>query len=289
MSNPLLAVGAIKSAAELLVATGLGAIAYGLAGRARPPGRAQLEQYMAFLDRNIRVCFLRTSAAKIVRVQALVVLATLAAGVALGTPLALLAAGLACALPGLYLHLVRGKRTAAFNVEADDFVLALGNALKAVPSIGAALAAVVPILRDPVRQEINLVLGELRVGSSVDQALLDASARVESDAFDAAVCALLVGRRVGGDLPKILMTTAGTIREMNRLESLVRTKTAESRAQLWVLACFPIGIAAVFSVLSPQYFDPLQNSFAGQLILVITVALWISAIVVARALTKVDL
>jgi tight adherence protein B len=289
VSGHHLALGAVKIGAALLLVGGLSLVAYGVAGSDRPPGRAHLEAYMAQLDRTIRLCFLQTSAAKIVRTQALLLVAAVAAYIAIGTPLALIAAVLVAVLPSLALGRIRRKRTAAFNSEADGFVLALANSLKAVPSIGAALAGIVPVLRDPVRQEVNLVLGELRVGSSVDQALLDASARVQSSAFDAAISALLVGRKVGGDLPRILETTASTIREMNRLEVLVRTKTAESRAQLWVLALFPVGIIVVFSFLSPQYFEPLQQSFAGHVVMLLTVALWLAAVFIARALTKVDL
>ena len=43
------------------------------------------------------------------------------------------------------------------------------------------------------------------------------------------------GRQVGGNLPKVLETTAHTLREMKRLEGVIRTKTADGRMQLWVI------------------------------------------------------
>ena len=76
---------------------------------------------------------------------------------------------------------------------------------------------------------------------------------------------------------------------MNRLEGVVRTKTGEGKAQLWVLAVFPFAICAGFNAVQPGYFDPLQKTFVGYIILTIAILFWIGALLVARKVLTVDI
>ena len=101
--------------------------------------------------------------------------------------------------------------------------------MKTVPGPAAALQACVPILQNPTRQEIERVVKEMRVGNTLEQALVNMSARIGSRTIDSALSSVLIGLQVGGNLPVVLETTAATIREMNRLEGVVRTKTGEGQ------------------------------------------------------------
>ena len=49
---------------------------------------------------------------------------------------------------------------------------------------------------------------------------------------DAIVTALTVGRQTGGELPKVLETTAGVLRETMRVEGVMESKTSEGKAQV---------------------------------------------------------
>ena len=129
----------------------------------------------------------------------------------------------------------------------------------------------------------------MKVGNTLDQALLNMTGRIQSIQLDATLSGILIGRQVGGDLTKILETTADTLREMARLQGLVRAKTAEGRAQLGVLAVFPAGILFLFDTLSPGYFAPLSGSVVGYLVVVAAVALWVASLVVARKVLAVDI
>jgi tight adherence protein B len=86
-----------------------------------------------------------------------------------------------------------------------------------------------------------------------------------------------------------LESTAETIREMSRLEGVVRTKTSDGRAQLWVLALFPFVICFAFSLLDPSYFTPLQTTFVGTLVVAAALTFWIAGLLIARKIIKVDI
>ena len=128
----------------------------------------------------------------------------------------------------------------------------------------------------------------MRVGSTLDQAVLFMAGRIGSRRVDSALSAL-IGRQIGGNLPKILDTTAGSLREMARLEGVVRTKTAEGKAQLWVLAVFPIVLMLAFNAVKDGYFDPLTQSVTGYVVVTMALVFWVASLVVARRILDVDI
>jgi tight adherence protein B len=145
------------------------------------------------------------------------------------------------------------------------------------------------VLGDPIKQEVELVIKEMRVGSTLDHALLLMANRVGSRVLDTALSSVLVGQKVGGNLPKILETMANSLREMKRLDGVVRTKTAEGKMQLWVLAIFPFAIVFMIGYVSPGYFDPLTSTITGYVCATLAAVFWIASLVVARKILTVDI
>jgi tight adherence protein B len=129
----------------------------------------------------------------------------------------------------------------------------------------------------------------MRLGSSLDQSLLHMAGRVGSRQFDTALSAVLIGRQLGGNLPQILDTTASTFREMSRLEGFVRSKTAEGKAQLFVLAVFPFAMVYALNALQPGYFNELSSGIIGYIVAILAGVFWISSLVVARKVLTVDI
>jgi tight adherence protein B len=190
--------------------------------------------------------------------------------------------------PPVYIERMRKKRVDLIEGQLDTFLTALANALKAVPSIGNAFVSIQPLLPPPIQTEVELACKEMRVGSTLDQALLNMGGRVGSRQLDSALSSILIGRQVGGDMPRILETTAQTMREMARLEGVVQTKTAEGKAQLWVLAVVPFALTAMLNWMQPGFFEPLQSSFVGWVICAIAGICWLASLLLARRVLTVD-
>ncbi|MBX3204922.1 MAG: type II secretion system F family protein [Labilithrix sp.] len=245
-------------------------------------------RYVAHLDRSLRLLYRPEIGRRIAVGQASLAALAVAAEIASGVPYLPLWLGAIAVGPELWLVRARARRVAALEEQVDGFVVALANALKTVPSPAAALQATTFILPQPTRQEIEQVLKEVRVGSSLEEALLAMSARVKSRWIDVAFSAVLIGLRVGGNLPAVLERTASMIREINRLFGVVRTKTSEGRAQVVLLAVFPMFIIGAFHLADPGYFDPLQHSLLGQLCVAVASLLWVASLLVARKIMAVD-
>lgn len=246
-------------------------------------------RYVTFLETKLRLMFLPTRGRVIAlgQVGALVALLVLQI---LVRPSWTLELGLAVVVaPTLLIARLQKKRKAAIELQLNGFAMSLANALKATPSLGSAFQTMVDLTAQPMQSEISYAVKAMRFGASLDQALLLMASRIGSADFDVIVSSMLIGRSVGGDLPAILESTAASLREMSRLEQLVRAKTAEGKAQLWVLAIFPLFLIFGLSSLMPNYFDVLSSSLVGYVLAGLSAVLWGSSIVVARRIVNVSI
>lgn len=252
------------------------------------PARAR-RRYVTWLDAELAALFLPAHGRWICLGQGLA-----AEGLALGClwsgrgVLAVAAVPVAIA-PLAWLRHQRRRRIRLVEAQVDTFLLTLANALRATPSLGRALGHTQSLVPAPLGQELGRLLAELRVGSGTDAALRDMGRRVGSEALDAALLAVLIGRQVGGELTRVLETTAATLREMARLRGILRAKTAESRAQLWVLAFAPAIVLYAFDAVRPGYFEPLGQSAIGWLLGGLAALLWAGSLLVARRVLAVKL
>jgi tight adherence protein B len=244
--------------------------------------------YVAYLERKLRNMFMSTRGDYIALGQLCAMFVVAGAGVRWDIPFWWVLVLLVGVLPAYHIERLRKARIKLIESKMDSFVLTLANALKATPSIGNALMYAQPLVMPPMNQELALALKEVRVGNTVDQALLNMSGRIRSTQLDAALAGVLIGRQVGGDLPKILETTANTLREMARLQGVLRAKTAEGKLQVLVLAVVPAFLVFGFDMVKPGYFVPLTESVIGWVLVVISTVLWLIALILARQVLKVD-
>jgi tight adherence protein B len=279
----------LKWAALGLFALGLFALAYWLADDRESLVRRWFAQYVAYLERRLRSLFISSKGELVATAQLVVAVLVVGVGLLSTDPLWYALLIPVAALPVLVIAQARRRRVRSIESKLDAFILALANALRTTPNLGKALEYTQPLLAPPLDAEIELALKEIRVGSTLDQALLNVSARVRSATLDATLAALLIGRQVGGDLPRILETTAATLREMVRLQGVVRAKTAEGKVQLLVVALCPFVLLGGFDLLSPGYFNPLVESPVGWFVIAISIVAWILALMVARSVLKVAL
>jgi len=247
------------------------------------------ERYVESLDAPLRRMLQPARGRLILSLQLTLVPLVIGCAVGLSQPALSLLAALIVLLPGWAIAYARRKRRARIDSKLDTFALALANATRATPSVGRALQILQTSLAKPLDAEVGQVLRELRVGSSLDQALLNFSWRVESSSLDALLSSVLIARRVGGNLPDVLETTANTLREMARLEGVLRSKTAQARMQMWVLGALPPVIVWAYSSAQPGYFAPLMASALGMVLIAVALAAYLSAILLARRILAVEL
>jgi tight adherence protein B len=231
---------------------------------------------------------LRTSAESLLALTLILAGATLIAAL-LGQHLLALCLVPTLAAPRLWLARARTRRRAALERQLEAWLGALGNALAATPALGDALASSAGMVDAPLRDELELVLKETALGMPLDDALERAGARGDSRLLRGLVTTLKVARNTGGNLPTTLAAACESLREMSRLEGVVRTKTAEGRVQTVVLAALPAVLYYLLVALRPDHFEPMDRSTFGGLLYLAAGTLWVSAVLGAHRILSVDL
>jgi tight adherence protein B len=187
-----------------------------------------------------------------------------------GTPLAFLPCPvLVWFLGGFVLRFLQGRRKRAFDKQLGDTIILLANALKAGYSFAQAVSTVSKSSTPPIADEFSRATREMALGISVDDALLHMVRRNLSEDFDLMVTAVQIHRVVGGNLAEILDTIAHTIRERVRIKGEISTLTAQARASGYIISVLPLGLAAMLSVISPDYFGPMFHQTMGIVMLAI--------------------
>ncbi|HEU5055660.1 MAG TPA: type II secretion system F family protein [Kofleriaceae bacterium] len=251
--------------------------------------RRRLARYEASLDKEIEFLLYRTTGQKIARIQIGIIAAILVGSFLLDDVFFLALVPFVAVIPIAVLQRRRDKRIAAIELQLDGWLMVLSNALKAAPSLGEALATSQSLSRPPMSEEVDLVLKEIRLGNPTDQALLHMAARCNSRTLWGAVATLLVSRQTGGDVSRILEDSADTLREMARLEGVVKTKTADGRAQAYVLGVLPVFLLAAIHFVDPNWLSALGSNALGYLITIAAATLWILGFLSARRILAVDI
>jgi tight adherence protein B len=262
-----------------------------LAGLADERGlvRTALNEYRYELLKHSRALFLRWDVTALMLLQAAAIYASFALALAYRRVDLLVIAPVAAVAPKIVLAQLRRRRVAAIEAQTDTFILAFANALRSAASVGEAFRSLAPIVGEPLRSEVVLADKQMRLGATLEEALEAMARRIESRAFDTALAAVLVGQRVGGNLPEVLSTTGAAIRELHRLDRMSRAKTASARTQARAVAAAPVLFAYGADYLMPGYFSPLLESTSGKLVIVGVGVLWLFAIVLSRRILRVTI
>jgi tight adherence protein B len=137
-------------------------------------------------------------------------------------------------------------------------------------------------------QEIDLALRQHRVGVPLEEALREIGTRTGSQNLDAAVTAIAIARTSGGNLPAVLEETAGVLRERMRLDAFIDAKTAEGKAQAWVMGLLPVLMSGILYYMDPNWLKPLFEDPYGWIILGVAVLCEILGVYWVRKVTRID-
>jgi tight adherence protein B len=224
---------------------------------------------------------------------ALTVLCAIAGGV-LGALLltniffVLMIAVLASLAPYVWLVRARKARQKKMAEQLPDVLSILASSLRAGHSFLQALDQVAGEIKDPSAGEFHRVVSEIRLGRSIDDAMVEMADRVGSEDMRWAVMAVNIQRQVGGNLAEVLDIVANTVRERAYVQRQVKVLSAEGRLSIAILAALPFGLFAYLSIMNPEYVSPLFTTMIGRVLLLAGGILMGLGIFVMTRIVKID-
>lgn len=271
-----------------VIGLSIGLVVTALLGNRLAPGQVAVRTYVSGLDRRLRFVRSGTRGVHILVAQTAACLACIVPAFAAGKWLSLVFGPAVAFGPKLLIEQHAAKRVTRVEEQIEPWLNGIANALKASPSLSEAIASTVSLVQSPMSDEIDVLVKEYELGTPLDRALDNLAERIDTPTLRGTVLALKVARKSGGNLPEMLENAAAALRELARLEGVVRTKTAEGKAQAFVIAIIPIPMVFGIRAMDGHFFDPLSQTFLGNLIIAGSVVLWGAAIAAARKILAVD-
>jgi tight adherence protein B len=191
-------------------------------------------------------------------------------------------------LPLVYIQFRKKRRLKAFASQLPFALDLIKSSLEAGHSLQRALQVLVSEFADPLGSEFRTVLEQNRIGLPLPRALEDMLKRVPEDDLRLLVVAVRVQTEVGSSLAQIVGRLSEIVRTRQRLRMQIRALTAQSRFGGMIVACLPVVVLFLFSLVQPSYTDQLFYNPTGQKILKFAIGSDLLALIVIRRLLRVD-
>ncbi len=217
--------------------------------------------------------------------------AVIAVTLLLDVPAGLCAAAVLVALAGPRL-LVRGLRARWRRRLARQLPDALGlwaGLLRAGQSSQQALSQVAQRQAAPLGDELRFVLGQLRMGVTLEEAF--ASLRRRADMQDLRLLSTLLAtqRELGGNLAESLQRLADLMRGRLQMEARIDSLTAQGRVQGVVVGVLPLLLLAVLYVMEREAMQVLHSTWQGWSALAAIAFLELLGFLLIRRIVRIEI
>jgi tight adherence protein B len=177
-------------------------------------------------------------------------------------------------IPRVRLGMLISKRQTKFDDQLTDALMIMSSSFRGGLSLIQAIEAVVDEMPDPLKQEFAIVLGENKMGVSLDESFNRLYKRMPSASMQQMITAILLARETGGNLALIFARIISTKRERRKVEQNLKTLTIQGKIQAVVMTGLPVLFYFGVSATNSRFFDVLKDSPMGQKLLMICAVLW---------------
>jgi len=166
-------------------------------------------------------------------------------------------------LPKYLVSRIRKSRVTTFERQLPDALLMVSGGMRAGASLAVALESMVKEQKPPLAQEFDLMLREQRLGVDFDTALSNMEKRMPLPDFILLVAAMRITKEVGGNFAEILESLSITLRRKLEMEGKIKALTAQGKLQGIVMACLPLFLMGILTLMEPEAMAPLYNTLYG--------------------------
>jgi tight adherence protein B len=211
-------------------------------------------------------------------------------GLALHLPVPVVVAMLApcLAMPRIVVRALRVRRRKRLVQQLPDTMAIWAGLLRAGQGVNQALSQVTERQASPLGDELRLVLGQMRLGISIDAGFVGLCERAGSPDLRLIATLLATHRELGGNLAESLERLAELLRARLVMEDRIRSLTAQGRMQGLVVGLLPLLVMAALYVMEPAAMRALHTTWQGWCALAAIAMLELTGFVLIRRIVRVD-
>ena len=167
-----------------------------------------------------------------------------------------------------------------------EAIAVLGNALKAGHSFQSAMNNIASDMESPISEEFGRVFRETQRGMTMEESMNRMVERIGSEDLDMLCTAIIIQRKVGGNLAEVLEKISETIQSRISLRMEIKTRTASGRLSGYIVGALPFLLLGIMSVLNPDYASSLFETNTGHIMLAVSAVLeCIGFVVIKKVVT----
>jgi len=175
---------------------------------------------------------------------------------------------LVMALPRLAITRLQHRRRQKLRQQVPDLLMVIAGSVRSGSGLSVALSRAASVSRAPARQHLEWLLGDLKLGTSLADALTAFERRAAAEEATLMATAIRVGAETGGPLARTLESLADSVRKRLALESRICALTAQGRLQAWIMALLPAMVLALLALVDPPSFAEITMTRGGRMVLV---------------------
>lgn len=191
-------------------------------------------------------------------------------------------------IPRFYLRMRRRQRLEKFNEQLVDGLNSISSALRAGFSINQAMESLADEKTKPISDEFTILVREMRLGVSLEEALQKMNARLGSEDFELVAAAIITARQTGGELTVVLDRLSAMIRERLRIHGRIRALTAQGRLQAYIIGGMPYLLLIAMTFVAKDMTASFYSSGAGIGVLCGVTVLVLCGFFAIKKITTID-
>jgi tight adherence protein B len=181
------------------------------------------------------------------------------------------------------------NRCSLLVTQMVDGLTIMSNGVKAGLGVTQSMERVVENMSNPISQEFALVLSQIRLGRSVEEALIEFGERIPRPDVQMFVTAINILKETGGNLAETFSTIVVVIRERQKVEKKIEAMTAQGMMQGLIVSFIPFLLIALFYFVDRDTIMPLFTHPIGLVVLMMIIGLVVIGGVVVRKVVKIDI
>lgn len=189
--------------------------------------------------------------------------------------------------PMIFIKLKKKKRTSQLEGQLVDAINVLTSALKAGHSFQSAMNNIAVDMEAPISEEFGRVFRETQRGMTLEESLNRMVDRTGSDDLDMLCTAIIIQRKVGGNLSEVLEKISETIQSRISLRMEIKTRTSSGRLSGYIVGALPFILLIMLSVVNPDYASGLFETDIGHIMLVVGIILEVIGFVAIKKIVTI--
>jgi tight adherence protein B len=170
-------------------------------------------------------------------------------------------------MPRFFLKWKAARRQKKFLTELPDALDGCVRLLQAGMPISEAIAMVSREFEGPLREEMQKIYDNQKIGVPLGQAALETAHRVPLTEVHMFATALQIQSETGSSLSEVLTNLSTVIRARFRLKRKIQALSSEAKSSAAIIAALPFLVALGLWAVNPKYMEPLFYSAKGNVML----------------------